>query len=390
MNAADWKTKLRRCLAVVAGWGVAGGPVVAAPAPRLELSRRDSGWFLEYVPSPRAGEVTLHYASELADLWSTKVRVVEVPADSGPLVIEVTDLVRGPRGFFGVTESGDPVLPGGFVLIPGGTFQMGDTFAEGNDDERPVHPVHVSAFFLQARETTKAEWDEVHTWALAHGYTFDNPGLGKGADHPVHSVSWYDVVKWCNARSQKEGLEPCYYTDAARTRVYKTGQVDVTNAQVLWTANGYRLPTEAEWEKAARGGLSGQRFPWGDTITHSLANYVSRSHYAYDLSPTHGYHPLYHSGSQPYTSPVGSFASNGYGLYDMTGNVWEWCWDWFGGAYYSSGASNDPRGPSSGSYRVNRGGSWSDPVIVGRVTYRYWSVRSAGFNVNGFRPARGR
>ena len=105
---------------------------------------------------------------------------------------------------------------------------------------------------------------------------------------------------------------------------------------------------------------------------------------------TNGYHPLYHSGSQPYTSPVGSFASNGYGLYDMTGNVWEWCWDWFGGAYYSSGASNDPRGPSSGSYRVNRGGSWSDPVIVGRVTYRYWSVRSAGFNVNGFRPARGR
>ena len=160
MNAVDWKTKLCRCLAVVAGWGVAGGAVVAAPAPRLELSRRDSGWFLEYVPSPRAGEVTLHYASELADLWSTKVRVVEVPADSGPLVIEVTDLVRGPRGFFGVTESGDPVLPGGFVLIPGGTFQMGDTFAEGNDDERPVHPVNVSAFFLQARETTKAEWDE--------------------------------------------------------------------------------------------------------------------------------------------------------------------------------------------------------------------------------------
>ena len=283
-----------------------------------------------------------------------------------------------------------PTNDSAFVLIPGGTFQMGDSFGEGNSDEHPVHPVNVSAFFLQARETTKAEWDTVRTWALANGYTFDNLGLGKGTDHPVHSVSWYDVVKWCNARSQKEGLVPCYYTNFARTTVYKTGRVDVTNDQVLWTANGYRLPTEAEWEKAARGGLDGKRFPWGDTITHSLANYYSSSEYAYDTSPTRLYHPLYSSGATPYTSPVGSFAPNGYGLYDMTGNVWEWCWDRYGSTIYASAATNDPRGPSTGSGRVLRGGSWSDFAVNCRVAFRGWNYPSNGYSNDGFRPARGR
>ena len=293
----------------------------------------------------------------------------------------------------GVTATGTHTLivnDSAFVFIPGGTFQMGDAFGEGGPNERPVHPVNVSAFFLQARETTKAEWDVVRTWALANGYTFDNLGLGKGTDHPVHSVSWYDVVKWCNARSQKEGLAPCYYTNVARATVYKTGRVDVTNDEVLWTANGYRLPTEAEWEKAARGGLDGKRFPWGDTITHSLANYSSNSSFAYDTSPTRGYHPLYLTGRLPYTSPVGSFAPNGYGLYDMTGNLWEWCWDRYGSTIYASAATNDPRGPSTGSGRVNRGGSWLNGAIGGRVAGRYWYLPSNRNDYDGFRPARGR
>lgn len=281
------------------------------------------------------------------------------------------------------------LAPQGFVLIPGGTFQMGDTFEEGFGHERPVHSVNVSAFLLQARETTKDEWDVVRKWALVNGYAFDNLGTGKAADHPVHNVSWYDVVKWCNARSEKEGLVPCYYTDAARTQVYKTKAVDVTHDQVLWTANGYRLPTEAEWEKAARGGLEGKRFPWGDTITNALANYYSTNSDSYDTGPTRGVHPIYGFGDEPYTSPVGSFVPNGYGLYDMTGNVWEWCWDWFGAQYYSSGETNSSLGPTSGSHRVFRGGTWKLSASYSRVASRNGGQPLYTDNDFGFRLARG-
>ena len=207
--------------------------------------------------------------------------------------------------------------PSDMVLIPAGSFTMGDTFNEGYSGERPAHTVYVSAFHMDRHEVTKALWDEVYQWAISHGYGFDNPGAGKAANHPVHTVSWFDVVKWCNARSEREGRTAAYYTDTALTVVYRIGQAA---PYVKWNL-GYRLPTEAEWEKAARGGLSGLRFPWGDTITHSQANYESSSSYSYDISPTRGYHPSYDEGGYPYTSPVGSFAPNGYGLYYADGNL---------------------------------------------------------------------
>jgi formylglycine-generating enzyme required for sulfatase activity len=172
--------------------------------------------------------------------------------------------------------------------------------------------------------------------------------------------------------------------------VYKTGWVDVSNDQVLWTANGYRLPTEAEWEKAARGGLQARRFPWGDTITHSLANYYSERGYTYDASPTGEYHPTYQAGDFPYTSPVGSFAPNAYGLYDMADNVSEWCWDWYDFDYFTSSPTANPLGPVSGSYRICRGGWWRDNADVCRVSNRVRRVPSLGRDYIGFRPARGR
>jgi len=254
--------------------------------------------------------------------------------------------------------------------IPAGSFQMGGTLGEGwFEDELPVHTVKVSAFYMDPTEVTKALWDDVYGWAITHGYTFDNRGAGKADTHPVHSVSWYDVAKWCNARSEREERIPAYYTDPDLSVVYKTGRPAL---YVNWDA-GYRLPTEAEWEYAARGGLSGKRFPWGDKISHSQANYYSLP-YSYDESPTSGYHPTYWTGGEPYTSPVGAFPPNAYGLYDVAGNVWEWCWDWYSDYYDSSLPSSDPHGSASGSRRVVRGGSWTDDPTDCRVTVRYYGL----------------
>jgi formylglycine-generating enzyme required for sulfatase activity len=276
--------------------------------------------------------------------------------------------------------------PVGMALIPAGSFTMGNTFNEGYSDELPTHTVYVSAFYMDKTEVTKGLWDEVKTWATAHGYSFDDAGLGKAANHPVHTVCWYDVVKWCNARSEKEERVPAYYTDAAQTIIYKTGQVNVENGWVKWN-EGYRLPTEAEWEKAARGGASGHRFPWSDvdTITHSQANYYSTNSYSYDISSTRGYHSSYDNDPMPYTSPVGSFPAgvNGYGLYDMAGNLYEWCWDRQGS--YSSGSQTDPRGPTWGSGRVYRGGCWLTHAVDCRVAYRDYGYPDYGYYHRGFR-----
>jgi formylglycine-generating enzyme required for sulfatase activity len=230
-------------------------------------------------------------------------------------------------------------------------------------------------------EVTKTLWDSVYQWATNHGYSFDNAGSGKAANHPVQTIDWYDSVKWCNARSEKEGRLPAYYTDAGLSVRYRSGQV---SPSVNWSS-GYRLPTEAEWEKAARGGASGHRFPWSDTdnITHSRANYNSFTSYAYDISPTRGYHPTFATGGTPYTSPVGYFAANGYGLYDMAGNVWEWCWDWSGA--YSSASQTDPRGSTSGSVRVIRGGGWNCSPNLCRAAARYDSGPTGGDHTAGFR-----
>jgi formylglycine-generating enzyme required for sulfatase activity len=256
--------------------------------------------------------------------------------------------------------------PPGMILIPAGTFIMGNSvsslgitdpngFPVGDGDINDAAPVSVtvSAFYMDANLVSRSQWLSVDYWAGNNGYDF-GIGTGNAPNHPVQNVTWHDVVKWCNARSEQTGKPPVYYKDAGFTQVYRTGQTNVVSAN--WAAKGYRLPTEAEWEKAARGGLIAQRFPWGDVISQNLANYVGdTASYSYDLGPN-GNNPLWNVGTPPYTSPVGSFAANLYGLYDMAGNMYQWCWDWYGTPY---AGGTDPRGPASAGSRVIRGGSAS-------------------------------
>ena len=257
---------------------------------------------------------------------------------------------------------GEQQIPDGMVRIPGGT-----NAGTNPDAEFGAYSLTVRSFYMDRYEVSKAQWDEVYAWAVTHEYSFDNAGSGKAANHPVQTVSWYDCVKWCNARSEKEGCPAVYTVGGA---VYKTGQADNV---VQTSAAGFRLPTDVEWEYAARGGVANQRFPWGDTntIQHARANYYSTSSYAYDTSPTRGDHPTYATGGEPYTSPVGSFTPNGYGLCDMAGNVWEWCFDW--------------RRGYEDYYRVIIGGSWGGGANRCRVAGRDESPPDYEADYIGFR-----
>lgn len=260
------------------------------------------------------------------------------------------------------TDSGGTPPADEFVLIPGGTNS-------GTDPDFGAYSLTVSSFYMGRTEVTWGTWRTVRDWAAANGYDIGGVGAGKADTHPVHSMNWYDAVKWCNARSQMEDRTPCYTVSGS---VYTTGQPGgVSDIACNVSASGYRLPTDVEWEYAARGGVAGKRFPWGDTITHSRANYYSSSSYSYDVSPTRGYHPTYNDGTYPYTSPVGSFAANAYGLYDMAGNVWEWCWDWYPGY--------------EGSIRVIRGGGWSYFAYYCRAGNRYCYRPVNRYYYDGFR-----
>ena len=328
---------------------------------------------------------TVQWASSLSGPWQTNWAGLTGVAvsNNGTLTVSVPMFYR----VLGVAATNPP---SGMALIPAGSFTMGDTFNEGSHDELPLHTVYVSAFQMDRTDVTYALWQQVYTWAIAHGYSFDNVGSGKATNHPVQTVSWYDCVKWCNARSEMEGRTPAYYTSVSLAVVYRGGDLDISNSCVKWNA-GYRLPTEAEWERAARGGLSGQRFPWGNTISESQANYYAWPNppnsggFTYDLGPYTGYNTNFDSGAY-YTSPVGYFAPNGYGLYDMAGNVGQWCWDWYWS--YGSAAQTDPRGPTSGDYRMYRGGSYRDYASDSRAAFRYSYTPTSYFVDMGFRSVR--
>ena len=327
-----------------------------------------------FVPAAvRAGEVTNVTATQRAgtklvdityDLSSTTNSTVTLKVANGgeASAAEAVSEVTGDVGTAVATGSGKTITWDGgaeangqygsrtFVVIaePEPTPLPAESFALITDEYR-----------MGTHEVTWKLWQEVRSWAASNGYDIGSRGSGKGDEHPVHSVNWYDVVKWCNAASERAGLEPVYYLSEGGA-VYRSGQSEPT---IDYSKQGYRLPSEEEWEYAARGGLEGKLYPWGDLITHDYANYY------YDQA-VNRYHEDYDEGGYPYTSPVGSFAANDYGLYDMAGNVFEWC--------------ND----SDGGRRVLRGGSWLTYGYYDcRVAFRYNYSPDYRNDFNGFRLA---
>ena len=318
---------------------------------------------------------TVEWASSLSGPWQTNWAGLEAVMvnSNGTIAVSVPMFYRV------------SLRPSGMALIPAGSFTMGNSI--GDSDFTGANPtnVYTSAFYMDTNLVSYSQWLTVYNWATSHGYGFDNAGAGKAANHPVQTVNWYDVMKWSNARSQQAGLTPVYYTDAGLTRIYTNGDTDAVYAN--WTNGAYRLPTEAEWEKAARGGLSGLRFPLGNTISETQANYLGTNIYSYDLGPN-GYNAAFTNGVTPYTSPVGYFAPNGYGLYDMAGNALEWCWDWYGEPYGQPTTTN-PTGPATGVVRVLRGGAWANYAHNARCASHGGGTPSYAATGYGFRCVRG-
>ena len=232
------------------------------------------------------------------------------------------------------------------VLIPAGEFQIGTDAAEipglvqwakkyyssaessWFENETPRHPVYLDAFYMDVYEVTNAQYKKFMDATGHSGPSYRNDSRYNAPNQPVGGVTWHDA-----------------------------------SAYAQWA--GKRLPTEAEWEKAARGGLAGRKFPWGDADPDGTqCNFADKNtNYSWsDKNADDGY---------AYTAPVGSYPRTGYGLYDMAGNVWEWCADWYGSSYYADSPYRNPQGPASGSSRVLRGGCWSDDPNYLRVAYRY-------------------
>jgi len=284
--------------------------------------------------------------------------------------------------------------PAGMILVPPGSFTIGNSLGDSDITDATPTNVYVSAFYMDTNLVTLSQWQSIYNFATTNGYSFTDAGAGKAADHPVQTVNWFDCVKWCNARSQQAGLTPAYYTDPGLTQLYTNGDSG-TVVFANWAANGYRLPTEAEWERAARGGLPARRFSWGNLISEGQANYNGMTNiYSYDLGPN-GTNAVGFSGGYPYTSAAGSFDVNGYGLCDMAGNVFEWCWDWYGGPPYQTSSpylgGMDPRGPSQTvNRRVERGGSWGfGGAGAARCAARNFFNPASVSNTIGFRCVRG-
>ncbi len=234
------------------------------------------------------------------------------------------------------------------MLIPGGEFIMGDS--RGEDDEKPAHKVKISAFYMDKYEVTQDAYEKMMG---------KNPAKFKGPDKPVERVSWFGAIQYCNMRSLREGLSPCY---------------DLETLKCNYETDGYRLPTEAEWEYACRAGTR---------TNYSFGNATGKlGQYAWSKA-----------NANKTTHPVGQKKPNPWGFYDMHGSVWEWCNDHYDEDYYQKSPVENPNGPAVGEERVLRGGSWASGAQSARSSSRYSETPGFadvcfGYEAYGFRCVR--
>ncbi|HOC68601.1 MAG TPA: formylglycine-generating enzyme family protein [Candidatus Hydrogenedentes bacterium] len=374
---------------------------------------------MSYLAGWQQGDNPIGYAIRVAYLWQNGEGYVYDPSQAPPMcwmlpfpdegegeiegeIIEGEEEGEG-EGEGEIPVEGEPlVVPGELVDVPACTFEMGDPWNEGDSDEVPVHDVYLDAYRIGKYGVTNQEYADVLNWAKGQGYLTNSSGgaytygliyaygqpiadtaassidaqitygwgefgvcsrTGHGgvvysmANHPMICVSWYGAVCYCNWLSEKHGLQP-FYNTATWTRYWPV-------------RNGYRLPTEAEWERAAAWAASGEGRHWRYGMTSDVIDFTRANYYKSGWA-----NPLGLPDS-PFTSPVGWYngvnparvsapdtltvnATSPVGVYDMSGNVWEWCHDWYDDTYYQGGAMTNPTGPSTGTYRVLRGGSEGD------------------------------
>jgi formylglycine-generating enzyme required for sulfatase activity len=310
----------------------------------------------------RAGLVLLFFALSLSSLAAQQKYALVIGNGAYTGITRLNNPVNDAAGVsaalrsLGFTEPATSPVPANMVWVEGGTFQMGSN--NGDSDETPVHTVTVKSFSMGRTEVTQKEWWEIMGTTVAQQRDMANgnwPLYGEGDTYPIYYVSWNEAIEYCNKRSQKEGLTPAY-----------RGSGD--NITCDFNTTGYRLPTEAEWEYAAKGGNN-------DAIAYEYSGGNSVDAVAW-----------YAGNSGGGTHPVGTKQPNSLGLYDMSGNVYEWCWDRDGD--YSGGSQSDPRGASSGTRRVIRSGNWDRDAVSVRSAYRSGSTPSGRYNALGFRLVR--
>jgi formylglycine-generating enzyme required for sulfatase activity len=244
------------------------------------------------------------------------------------------------------------------VWISGGTFQMGSASEWAGTDDHPVHQVTVSSFSISRHEINQAQYEAVMD---------TNPSRFRGPDRPVEQIDWYDAAMFCNRLSEIEGLAKFYDDEDLRA--------SERPVRMTWEANGYRLPTEAEWEYACRAGTTSDYYNGNETQEVCVP-----------LDPRLDIIGWYCGNAGDETHEVGEKAPNGFGLYDMSGNVFEWCNDWWG--EYSADAQTDPTGPPDGTRPVRRGGSWGAAARFCQSAARGAGSPDGGHDYLGFRPVR--